>query len=210
MEEDAPPHDRRCVQKEQPLPDGSEAVPAGLMGRLSSRKTLLRILAVAFVVAITVSIFVFRDRIEQFESYGYLGAFLIALVTSATIILPVPGIVLIGALGAVYNPWLIGLMAGLGSALGEMTGYLAGYTGQVAVKDNPTYQRVEGWMHRRGFLVILLLSFIPNPLFDLAGGTSGILRYPVWKFLIACFLGKGVRYALIAMGVSWIAPTCSP
>jgi membrane protein YqaA with SNARE-associated domain len=179
-----------------------EARTTGQVSR--SRKLLFRILAILFVVAITASIFVFRDRVEGLETYGYLGAFLISLITSATIILPVPGIVLIAALGAVYNPVLIGLAAGAGSALGEITGYMAGYSGQIAVENNRTYQRLEGWMRRRGSIVLFLLAFVPNPLFDLAGGTAGILKYPIWKFLIVCFLGKTARYMLIAQGISWI------
>lgn len=169
-----------------------------------SRKLYLRLLTILMVIGITATIFAFRERVADLEAYGYLGAFLISLITSATIILPVPGIVLIGALGAVYNPLLVGLAAGAGSALGEITGYMAGYSGQMAVENRKTYQRLEQWMRRRGWVAVFLLAFVPNPLFDLAGGTSGILKYPLWKFLIACFLGKTARYMLLAQGVSWV------
>jgi membrane protein YqaA with SNARE-associated domain len=206
MEKDESHDDTPAFGHQAPVPPAAGQADRGLGAALRSRKLYLRLLAVAFVIAITASIFVFRDQVEGLETYGYLGAFLISLITSATIILPVPGIVLIAALGAVYNPVLIGVVAGGGSALGEITGYLAGYSGQVAVENRRTYQRLEGWMRRRGLVVILVLSFVPNPLFDLAGGTSGILKYPMWKFLVACFLGKTARFILIALGVSWIAP----
>jgi uncharacterized membrane protein YdjX (TVP38/TMEM64 family) len=163
-----------------------------------SRKLMLRLAAVLFVVAISVSIFLYRDHVANLESYGYLGAFLIALVTTATIFLPVPGIVLIFALGAVYNPVLVGLAAGAGSALGEITGYLLGLSGQIAVEDNRTYQRLEGWMRRRGSIAIFVLSFVPNPFFDVAGAAAGVLRYPWWKFIFFCFLGKTPRNMLVA------------
>lgn len=175
-----------------------------------SRKLGLRILAILMVIGITVSIFIFRDQVAELKTYGYLGAFLIAIVSSATIILPVPGIVLIVALATVpeYNPVLIGLAAGAGSALGEITGYMAGFSGQLVFGDSKTYLRLEEWMRCRGLIVIFVLSFVPNPFFDIAGTAAGMLRYPMWKFLLACFLGKTLRYILIAcfgwfVGISW-------
>jgi membrane protein YqaA with SNARE-associated domain len=175
-----------------------------------SRRLLIRVLTILVVIAITVTIFVFRDKIAGFESLGYLGAFLIALVTGATIVLPVPGIVLIFGLAAVpeYNPLLIGLAAGAGSALGEITGYMAGFGGQLVFENSSTYLRLKEWMIRRGAIVIFVLSFVPNPFFDIAGAVAGVLRYPLWKFLLSCFLGKTLRYILVAyfgwfVGVSW-------
>jgi membrane protein YqaA with SNARE-associated domain len=195
---------------------GENVVPAS-SGRLRtvkdillSRKLFLRIVAILFVIAISASIFVFRDEVSSLESYGYLGAFLIALITSATIILPVPGIVIIAALSTVpgNNPVLIGLAAGAGSALGEVTGYMAGFGGQLVFENNKYYVHLEQWMRRRGSIVIFILSFVPNPLFDIAGATAGVLRYPIWKFLLACFAGKTLRYILVAafgwfVGISW-------
>jgi membrane protein YqaA with SNARE-associated domain len=169
-----------------------------------SREQYIRILLILMVLAVTAGIFVFRDRVSNLQGYGYLGAFLISLVSSATIIVPIPGIALIFALGATYDPYLIGLAAGAGSALGELSGYMAGYSGQTIIGHNSkTYQRVEHWMSRRGSIVIFILAFVPNPLFDLAGVAAGILRYPVWKFLFFCFLGKVPRSILVALAGSW-------
>ncbi len=196
------------------LGGGEDAVLAGeqqeaVRGRaFLSRKLYLRIFTILVVIAITATVFVFRDQVGNLEAYGYLGAFLISLITSATIILPVPGIVLIGALGTAYDPVLIGLAAGAGSALGEITGYMAGFSGQVVFENSRFYPRLERWMRRRGFIAISVLSFVPNPFFDVAGATAGALRFPLWKFLLACFVGKAVRYSLVAwlgwfVGVSW-------
>lgn len=196
------------------LGGGEEAVLAGeqqetVRGRaFLSRRLYLRIFTILVVIAITATVFVFREQVGNLEAYGYLGAFLISLITSATIILPVPGIVLIGALGTAYDPVLIGLAAGAGSALGELTGYMAGFSGQVVFENSRFYPRLERWMTRRGFIAITVLSFVPNPFFDVAGATAGALRFPLWKFLLACFVGKAVRYSLVAwlgwfVGVSW-------
>jgi len=168
-----------------------------------SRELYLRILVLILVLGITAAIFVFRDRVANLAGYGYLGAFLISLLSSATIILPVPGIAVIFALGATYDPYLVGLAAGAGSALGELSGYMAGYSGQGVFRKSKTYLRMEHWMRRRGSLVILVLAFVPNPIFDLAGAAAGILRYPVWKFLLFCFLGKAPRSILVAFAGAW-------
>jgi uncharacterized membrane protein YdjX (TVP38/TMEM64 family) len=62
---------------------------------------------------------------------------------------------------------------------------------------------MEGWMKRRGWLAIFVLAFVPNPIFDLAGAAAGILKYPAWKFLLFCFLGKTPRSILIAFAGAW-------
>ena len=168
-----------------------------------SREQYTRILLILMVLAVTAGIFVFRDHVVNLKSYGYLGAFLISLVSSATIILPIPGLALIFALGDAYNPFLIGIAAGAGSALGEITGYMAGYSGQIVLKNNKTYLRMERWMKRRGSIVIFVLAFVPNPVFDLAGAAAGVLRYPLWKFLLVCFLGKTPKSILVALAGAW-------
>ena len=168
-----------------------------------SRELYLRILVLILILGITVCIFIFRDRVANLAGYGYLGAFLISLLSSATIILPIPGIAVIFALGATYDPYLVGLAAGAGSALGELSGYMAGYSGQGVFKKSKTYLRMEHWMRRRGSVVIFVLAFVPNPIFDLAGAAAGILKYPVWKFLFFCFLGKTPRSILIAFAGAW-------
>lgn len=168
-----------------------------------SRGLYLRLLAILVVIGITAAGFIFRDRVTDLQALGYLGAFLVSLVTSATLILPIPGIAIIFALGAFHDPILVGLAAGVGSTLGEMTGYMAGYSGQVLAEHTRAYQRLETWMKRRGSIVILVLSFVPNPLFDLAGAAAGVLRYPLWKFLLFCFLGKTPRNILVALAGAW-------
>ena len=182
---------------------GGEQQATAVKRPFLSRELYLRILVLILILGITVCIFIFRDRVANLAGYGYLGAFLISLLSSATIILPVPGIAVIFALGATYNPYLVGLAAGAGSALGELSGYMAGYSGQGVLKKSKTYLRMEHWMRRRGSVVIFVLAFVPNPIFDLAGAAAGILKYPVWKFLLFCFLGKTPRSILVAFAGAW-------
>ena len=41
------------------------------------------------------------------------------------------------------------------------------------VNKGRLYIRTEAWMRRRGWLVLFLLSVLPNPVFDLAGIAAG-------------------------------------
>jgi uncharacterized membrane protein YdjX (TVP38/TMEM64 family) len=53
-------------------------------------------------------------------------------------------------------------------------------------------------MEQRGDITIFVLSVIPNPFFDLAGIAAGTLRYPLWRFLLACWLGKTIKTTVVA------------
>ena len=176
--------------------------------RLFGSKTqCLRWAALFAVLVITAGLFIFRDRLgdlETYKNYGYLGAFMVSLLTSATIVLPLPGVAVVFALGALLNPIIVGLAGGIGGGLGELTGYMAGYGGRGAIENRKLYNRMEQWMRRRGSITIFVLALVPNPFFDLAGFTAGALRFPLWKFLIMCFLGKIPRFVGIA-----IAGACS-
>jgi membrane protein YqaA with SNARE-associated domain len=104
-------------------------------------------------------------------------------------------------MGAIYNPIGVALAAGAGSALGEISGYLIGFSGQGVVENKVRYQRILTWMrehtHLRN-LAILVLAFIPNPLFDLAGIAAGTLRVPITSFLFFTLLGKIGKMLLFA------------
>lgn len=165
------------------------------------RTTILRIVALIFVVGLTVYLFINRDRVKELEAFGYPGIFLFSLAANATLILPVPGVLVTSAMGAVFNPFWVAIAAGSGSALGELSGYLAGFSGQGVVEKTKWHDRVTGWMRSKyGVLIVLLLSFVPNPLFDIAGITAGALKMPVLRFLFWCWLGKVMKMMLFAYG----------
>ena len=157
-------------------------MPDAQMTEASSRRTthLQRIGAILIVLLVTVAVVLLRDRLAQYERYGYLGVFVATLLGSATIVLPVPGLAIVYVGGSIWNPILVGLVGGLGDAMGEATGYLTGYAGQELIENQRLYTRFEDWMRRKGFLTILLLSAVPNPFFDLAGIAAGALMS--WVF----------------------------
>lgn len=140
--------------------------------------------------------------------WGYVGAFLISLIASATIVLPAPGLAVIIAMGTALDPFLLGVVSGIGSAFGELSGYIAGANGSALIPDNQriNFDRLRHLTERHGAWLLFLLAAIPFPLFDLAGIIAGILRMRLLSFLVAVALGKSLKYILlILVGVNSIA-----
>ncbi len=170
---------------------------AGLRGW---RLTVVRVLALLFVLGLTLVLYIFRQQVHRLQGLGYPGIFLVSLFSSATIILPVPGVLFTSVMGAVFNPFWVAVAAASGAALGELSGYLAGFSGQGVAERTPAYERIEGWMKRYGQWAILVLGFIPNPFFDVAGMIAGALKMPLWRFLLFCWIGKLAKMLLFAYG----------
>ena len=160
---------------------------------------LLRVLALFAVIGITLYVFSIRNRVEQFAVLGYPGVFLVALLANATVLLPAPGVAVIYAMGAIFNPFGVGLAAGTGGALGEVSGYLAGFSGQAVVERTDIYNRVRPWVEKYGGWAILVLSAIPNPFFDIAGIAAGISKMPLRTFLLFTWIGQLVKMTLFAI-----------
>ena len=164
-----------------------------------TRKALLQAFLVLLVVVISVLLFINRSFISHFEAIGYPGAFLIGLVSNATFILPMPGLLILFTLATVFNPVLIGLLGAAGGAVGELSGYALGYSGRAITGDSKWVNRGEELIQKRGFLAIFLFALVPFLPFDVLGLVAGILRYPVWKFILASFLGKALLYVAVAL-----------
>lgn len=167
---------------------------------------LQRIGALLVVIVVTLAVLFLRDRLVQYERYGYLGVFLTTLAGSATVVLPVPGLAVVYLAGSLWNPVAVGLVAGFGDALGETTGYLAGYAGQGLVEQWGLYKRFESWMQRNGFLTILFLSAIPNPVFDLAGVAAGASGFSGKGFFLATWMGKSIKDVVFALAGFYSVP----
>src|SRR3989304_9734041 len=83
-------------------------------------------LGALFIVLPVVALLYFQEEIKQAQAYGYAGVFVVGLLCGITII-PAPTQILIFPFGRVLTPWwLVGLVAGLGSAAGGITIYLTG------------------------------------------------------------------------------------
>lgn len=173
------------------------------------KKTLIKhrifqVAALILVIIISIVLISQKQAIAGLSHYGYIGIFLISVLSASTVFLPVPGIILIISFGAIFNPFWVGLISGIGSTLGEVTAYIFGYGGRFTVEQNKYYPKMVNWMQRWGGWTILVLALIPNPLFDLAGTVAGILKYPLWKFFIYGALGRIPKHFVFAfIGYFW-------
>ena len=186
----------------KPVPSPAHALP---------RRALLRIGIFLIITAVAIAALVLRDEfsVAWFQTLGYAGVFLMALIGSSTVLLPIPHLAFTFTMGAVLNPWGAGLSAGFGDALGEVTGYVAGYAVEDIAEQHSLYARLKGYMARNGDLTIFVLSLFPIPFFDLAAMAGGLVGYPLWRFMIATWLGKTIKATIAAWaghrGIEWVA-----
>jgi uncharacterized membrane protein YdjX (TVP38/TMEM64 family) len=169
------------------------------------KRNLVRAFALIAVIGITVFLYLNRDQVSKLQVLGYPGIFLVSLLSNATLILPIPGVLFTSAMGAIFNPFYVALAAGSGATLGELTGYLVGFSGQGVVENKKWYDRISRWMLKYGDLTIFLLALIPNPFFDIAGMVAGALKMPLWRFLLWVWLGKCLKMLAFALGGAGIA-----
>jgi len=180
----------------------SQPAAAAPRHRWRNPENLLRLGVFLVVLALAGTAFLVYQRLDLTQiGYGAVG--LTALVASGGLIVPVPALATACAASAFLNPMFIGLIAGTGETLGELTGYYLGYSGRGVIQNGRMYQRLEGWMRRRGWLVMFLLSLIPNPIFDVAGIAAGALRFPLWKFLGVVWVGKLLKFLIIAYSCTY-------
>jgi len=164
--------------------------------KVASRR-LFQVAAFVLILALSVAIFLLaRSRLDlgKFLVYGYLGIFLISL-TCVTILFPVPWEAVVIAAGATLDPLLVGLVATAGATIGELSSYFIGYLGKKMIADKYLvgYKKAENWMNRYGSFAIFLFALLPVLLFDLIGIVAGASRFPLWKFILACFAGRLIR-----------------
>jgi membrane protein YqaA with SNARE-associated domain len=129
---------------------------------------------------------------------GLITLFLFSALSSATLVLPVPGMALTVMAATVADPLLVGIFAGAGQAVGELTGYAAGASGTAMLGERLSRSRMADWMRRYGVATIFVLATVPNPVFDIAGVLAGGLRMPIVRYLAAAASGKILRNTLLA------------
>ncbi len=139
-------------------------------------------------------------RFEQARSWAWLVG--IGLLV-ADLLFPIPGTIVMSALGAVYGFWLGSLLATVGSMLAGMTGYGLGriFTEQKAKKwlGEKDFLRGSELFAKRGPWVVAMSRAVPI-LPEVLTCTAGLLRMPFRKFIVALACGS----VPMAMLFSWI------
>jgi membrane protein DedA with SNARE-associated domain len=175
-------------------------------GRRSKTRRIIFSLALLVIIASTVALhFTYGrhpEKLTELKNYVYGGAFLISMIGNATIFFPGAVLLILSNLGillhastGITGPIIVGLVGGVGAAIGETTGFIAGYSGREVVAGRKMYVQVEGWVRKWGSLAIFLFSLVPF-VFDLVGIVAGILRFPFWKFVLFCGLGRTILYVV--------------
>jgi membrane protein YqaA with SNARE-associated domain len=173
----------------------------------SSRKTAkwayaLGILGVVLTLLMVAAIIIYKEEVQGLKNYGYLGAFLISIFGGATVIIPVPMLAVVFALGAamqdLWHVALMGTAAALGELIGALTIYMTGHGAGRAISSKPgrmqaAYERMLGLMERRGPLTLFIVASIVNPFFYPAALACGALRFGIKKYIFIVLAGKLIK-----------------
>jgi membrane protein DedA with SNARE-associated domain len=174
-----------------------------------------------FIAGITVGcVFLVRNWqfVVRFQQYGYLGLFLVTFITGSPPPVPVPYMILIPTFGAILRPGLVGLVSGVGLTSGAALLYLTGrggrrmfpmldildptsqsYSSRIAKLTKklriPDASELKG---RRGFLIIVIASVVPNPFFAPMVISMGVIKYRFSRFFLACLAGQTAKSMVLA------------
>jgi len=194
-----------------------EHAPQSARGRIVAAvaATFLFTLPSAGLLALTLAVPEDEAR-TWFDALGYGGIFLANFLSTATVFIPVPGMLAVGhALiasgGERLSPLVAGLVGGAGMGLGETTAYMTGVIGSEAARRTrprlpaaarPLVERTVAaldWLMERYWApTVFVLSVVPDPIFEFAGITAGASRVPFRRFLAVVVAGNCVRGLLVA------------
>jgi uncharacterized membrane protein YdjX (TVP38/TMEM64 family) len=186
-----------------------EPSPDGLYMRVGSSRFRFEYALMTIVGVLGVCIALLAIALQlgpsDVQRWGYPGLFAIALLRSASVVIPVPGAGITFAGGAFLDshfgvpaPILVGVTVAIAESIGEFTGYAAGLGGSRMLEGGRFYQRVRSWVQQRASLTIFLMSLFPSFVFDVAGLAAGATGVPVRIFYPAMLAGKVLRGVSVA------------
>lgn len=129
-------------------------------------------------------------RFEEAKGWAWLLGILLLLLD---LLLPIPGTVVMSALGVVYGFWLGGLLSAIGSMFAGMLGYGVGrfFDEKFAKKwlGERDFEKGRSLFERSGPWVVAMSRALPI-LPEVLACMAGLLRMPFGKFLIALACGS--------------------
>lgn len=141
---------------------------------------------------------------DIFQSLGVQGLALNSFIESFFLV-PPPDILLISMdLAKPEKSMYYATICTIASALGGAVGYLIGFLGGRPVfnflfrNKHEQFEQVEKLYGQYGSFAVFFSAFTPIPykIFTIA---SGILNMNFWKFMLASFLGRGLRFFLVSL-----------
>ncbi|RLF13531.1 MAG: hypothetical protein DRN06_08505 [Thermoprotei archaeon] len=139
-------------------------------------------------------------------SYGYVGAFISAFLSHLVPFIALPYLAVVWLLVTTVpqlNPALIGLLSGLGAGMGKVSSYYIGVGGARVVGEarRRELEALRGLLKDYAALAAFLAAATPIP-DDVVLITVGMIKYPLWKFLVSTVLGKILLCSAVALTAS--------
>lgn len=173
----------------------------------------LGIFGIVATILMVVAVIYYKEELNSLQHWGYLGAFIISILGGATIIIPVPMLAVVFALGgAMDQPWqvaLVGISAALGELVGALTIYMTGHGAGRAIiesrhgKIQRAYEKLLGLMERKGPIVLFIVASVINPFFYPAALAAGALRFGLMKYSVIVLAGKIIKCMTIVFAGYW-------
>jgi len=142
---------------------------------------------------------VYESLFKSLQAYGYIGAFMIALLGSLVPFLPVPYLLPIVLMSKTLDPLLLGVLAGVGGALGKLTSYgLGRFSRRLLSEERRKKMTYLGnAIGKYGAVAVFLFALTPLP-DDVIYIPVGLTGLNLAKFMIANMLGKIVLSWIVA------------
>lgn len=128
--------------------------------------------------------------LQKSGPYAWLAAWLLLL---SDIVMPIPGTVVMSALGYIYGTLVGGLLAAAGSMMAGLAAYgacrLMGERAARWILGEKDYQRGHQWFDNGGGWLVCLSRALPI-LPEVVACTAGLVRMPFKRFVIALACGS--------------------
>ena len=147
-------------------------------------------------------------------AFGYLAVFLVPMIGSMTLLLPLPVIPIVFLAGSLLDPVTTGLLAAAGMTLGMAITYFAAASGQHHVRNTIANRsgftgrlakKSLGFFERRPALASFALSAFPGPTFAFSGLVAGAAGVPARIYFPYTFLGRIVLMLPLALAGKFAA-----
>ena len=145
---------------------------------------------IAIFVAVVTVAYLVLPRLGTQGIWAYGVGFLVQATTSASIVVPIPGMAALVVMSQETNLIWLAMFGAAGGAIGELFGYWIGSQGRGPLASSRLFSKLETAMRRRGGIVIFLFALVPVLPMDAAGIVAGATRYPLGRYLAAMFAGK--------------------
>lgn len=147
---------------------------------------------------------------ELLAQFGYVGVFVLAIVTGLNVILPIPAVTLtpVFIAAGLSLPFIVAALV-LGTIAADAIGFWLGHFGTPYIKTNHPQSYAwfeELYTKKRWWLIptiCLYVAFIPlpNELFLLP---LAVLGMPFRTLLIPLIIGNTINQTLLALGINYL------